>query len=303
VKESIGNSAKSINKSGLSYNTTYYWKVVAKDSKGATTEGPVWMFTTSKVPERMVLVEKGSFIMGDSSGLGFDRERPAHEVTIDYEFAIGKYEITFDEYNVFCRDSNRESPYDEGWGRGRRPVINVTWYDAIAYCNWLSELESLPKAYDENGRLLDMSGRVTDDPSKVLGYRLPTEAEWEYAAKGGASISHYRYSGGDEVGKVAWYYSNSFGKTQEVGKKIFNELGLFDMSGNVWEWCSDSYRDDFYSLSTGKNPYNNEVSSFRVSRGGGFSDSEIYLRVESRFHYNVLTAAKDLGFRVCRTLF
>ena len=303
VKESIGNSAKSINKSGLSYNTTYYWKVVAKDSKGATTEGPIWRFTTSKVPERMVLVEKGSFIMGDSSGLGFDRERPAHEVTIDYEFAIGKCEITFDEYDVFCRDSNRESPYDEGWGRGRRPVINVTWYDAIAYCNWLSELESLPKAYDENGRLLDMSGRVTDDPSKVLGYRLPTEAEWEYAAKGGASISHYRYSGGDEVGKVAWYYSNSFGKTQEVGRKIFNELGLFDMSGNVWEWCSDSYRDDFYSLSTGKNPYNNEVSSFRVSRGGGFSDSEIYLRVESRFYYNVLTAAKDLGFRVCRTLF
>ncbi|WP_258367509.1 SUMF1/EgtB/PvdO family nonheme iron enzyme [Mesotoga sp. TolDC] len=303
VKESTGNSAKSINKSGLSYNTTYYWKVVAKDSKGATTEGPIWKFTTSKVPEGMVLVEKGSFIMGDSSGLGFDRERPAHEVIIDYEFAIGKYEITFDEYDVFCRDSNRESANDEGWGRGRRPVINVTWYDAVAYCNWLSESEGLPKAYDENGKLLDKNGRVTDDPSEVLGYRLPTEAEWEYVAKGGNSISFHRYSGGDEVGKVAWYYSNSFGKTHEVGKKTCNELGLFDMSGNVWEWCSDSYNDDFYSRSSGKNPYNNEISSFRVSRGGGFSDSANYLRVESRFYYNTLTAAKDLGFRICRTVF
>uniref|UniRef100_UPI002FDAA97C SUMF1/EgtB/PvdO family nonheme iron enzyme n=1 Tax=Mesotoga prima TaxID=1184387 RepID=UPI002FDAA97C len=276
VKESTGNSAKSINKSGLSYNTTYYWKVVAKDSKGATTEGPIWKFTTSKVPEGMVLVEKGSFIMGDSSGLGFDRERPAHEVIIDYEFVIGKYEITFDEYDVFCRDTDRESANDEGWGRGRRPVINVTWYDAVAYCNWLSDLEGVPKAYDENGKLLDKNGRVTDDPSKVLGYRLPTEAEWEYAAKGGASISLHRYSGGDEVGKVAWYYSNSFGKTQEVGKKTCNELGLFDMSGNVWEWCSDSYHDDFYSRSSGNNPYNNDDSSFRVSRGGGFSDSANY---------------------------
>jgi len=303
VKESTGNSAKSINKSGLSYNTTYYWKVVAKDSKGATTEGPIWKFTTSKVPEGMVLVEKGSFIMGDSSGLGFDRERPAHEVIIDYEFVIGKYEITFDEYDVFCRDTDRESANDEGWGRGRRPVINVTWYDAVAYCNWLSDLEGVPKAYDENGKLLDKNGRVTDDPSKVLGYRLPTEAEWEYAAKGGASISLHRYSGGDEVGKVAWYYSNSFGKTQEVGKKTCNELGLFDMSGNVWEWCSDSYHDDFYSRSSGKNPYNNEDSSFRVSRGGGFSDSANYLRVESRFYYNTLAAAKDLGFRICRTVF
>ena len=303
VKESTGNSAKSINKSGLSYNTTYYWKVVAKDSKGATTEGPIWKFTTSKVPEGMVLVEKGSFIMGDSSGLGFDRERPAHEVIIDYEFVIGKYEITFDEYDVFCRDTDRESANDEGWGRGRRPVINVTWYDAVAYCNWLSDLEGVPKAYDENGKLLDKNGRVTDDPSKVLGYRLPTEAEWEYAAKGGASISLHRYSGGDEVGKVAWYYSNSFGKTQEVGKKTCNELGLFDMSGNVWEWCSDSYHDDFYSRSSGNNPYNNDDSSFRVSRGGGFNDSANYLRVESRFYYNTLTAAKDLGFRICRTIF
>ena len=303
VKESTGNSAKSINKSGLSYNTTYYWKVVAKDSKGATTEGPIWKFTTSKVPEGMVLVEKGSFIMGDSSGLGFDRERPAHEVIIDYEFVIGKYEITFDEYDVFCRDTDRESANDEGWGRGRRPVINVTWYDAVAYCNWLSDLEGVPKAYDENGKLLDKNGRVTDDPSKVMGYRLPTEAEWEYAAKGGASISLHRYSGGDEVGKVAWYYSNSFGKTQEVGKKTCNELGLFDMSGNVWEWCSDSYHDDFYSRSSGNNPYNNDDSSFRVSRGGGFNDSANYLRVESRFYYNTLTAAKDLGFRICRTVF
>ncbi len=85
--------------------------------------------------------------MGDSSGLGFDRERPAHEVTIDYEFAIGKYEITFDEYNVFCRDSNRESPYDEGWGRGK--TSNKRYLvRCYAYYNWLSELEKPPKKHE-----------------------------------------------------------------------------------------------------------------------------------------------------------
>ena len=311
TKISTSQSGKTLSKGNLSAGTTYYWKVVAKDSKGATAEGPVWRFTTQSVPTassytpssivpQMVLVEKGSFMMGDTWGGGSDAEKPTHKVTFTYNFYIGKYEVTFSEYDAFCEATGRSKPSDSGWGRGSRPVINVSWWDAIAYCNWLSEKEKLPKAYDKDGNFLDKDGRVTTDPSKVVGYRLPTEAEWEYAARGGKKSRGYKYSGSDNVGDVTWYYSNSGGKTQEVGKKAPNELGIYDMSGNVWEWCSDWYGN--YSSSAQTNPYYSTAGSARVYRGGSWGNDATGVRVAFRGYASPTFTYSDLGFRICRTV-
>jgi len=262
--------------------------------------------------------------MGDTWGDGYDDEKPTHEVMLTYDFYIGKYETTFDEYDAFCEATGRSKPDDwgwwaeEGWGRGKRPVINVTWWDAIDYCNWLSEKEKLPKAYDSNGNLLDKDGRVTTDPSKVVGYRLPTEAEWEYAARGGSKSKGYKYSGSDNVDDVAWYWQNSGDKyltgdwdadtiiknncrTQEVGKKAPNELDLYDMSGNVWEWCSDWY--DSYSSSAQTNPYNSGSRRvLRVIRGGSWGRIAAYVRVAFRSYDSPTRTSFNFGFRICRTV-
>ncbi|SSC12402.1 conserved exported protein of unknown function [Mesotoga infera] len=250
--------------------------------------------------QNMVLVEKGSFTMGDTWGDGYSDEKPVHTVTFTYDFYIGKYEVTFEEYDIFCEATGRSKPSDNNWGRETRPVINVSWNDAVAYCNWLSEKEKLPKAYDSNGNLLDKDGRITTDPSKVVGYRLPTEAEWEYAARGGNKSRGYKFAGSDNVNDVAWYTSNSGSKTQEVGKKLPNELGIYDMSGNVWEWCSDWYVS--YSSSAQTNSYNSNNGSNRVYRSGSWVNIEAVARVAYRSFYTPTYTSHYLGFRICRTV-
>jgi len=277
-----------------------------------------YIFTFESVMAiRGVLVEGGTFTMGDTWGGGDSDEKPTHKVTFSYNFYIGKYETTFDEYDAFCEATGRSKPNDKGWGRGTRPVINVSWWDAIAYCNWLSEKEKLPKAYDSNGNFLDKDGRITTDPSKVVGYRLPTEAEWEYAARGGNKSKGYKYSGSDNIDDVAWYWQNSGDnyltgdwdentivknncRTQEVGKKAPNELGIYDMSGNVWEWCSDWYGN--YSSSAQTNPYNSTADFFRVARGGSWGNYATHSRVASRRRNSPASASRNLGFRITRTV-
>ncbi len=233
-------------------NTSYTWsgysegphkfEVRMQDNYGEYSEPAEWTFTYSTgtvVVGEMVLVEKGTFMMGDEFGDLWHGCGPVHQVTLTYDFYMGKYEVTFKEYDAFCEATGRSKPSDRDWGRGNRPVINVSWWDAIAYCNWLSEKEGLPVAYRlwgeaSEGQMLDANGNVTTDITKVLGYRLPTEAEWEYAARGGKHHSPYKYSGSDNVDEVAWYEGNSGDKTHEIGLKLPNALGIYDMSGNVW---------------------------------------------------------------------
>ena len=238
--------------------------------------------------------------MGDTWGDGYNDEKPTHKVTFTYDFYMGKYEVTFDEYDAFCTATKRTKPSDNGWGRGNRPVINVSWFDAIAYCNWLSDKENLPKAYDDKGNFLDKDGRVTTDPSKVVGYRLPTEAEWEYASRGGNKSQGYKYAGSDTIDEVAWYYSNSGKETQEVGKKLPNELGIHDMSGNVWEWCSDWYAS--YTSAAKTNPYSNS-DSYQIYRGGGWVNYVAFARVVNRSYGSPASTYYYLGFRIARTAF
>jgi len=264
-----------------------------------TESEPTIKSITSRNGDELIYVEGGIFIMGDTWGDGFLNEKPPHEVELTYDFYIGKYEVTFDEYDRYCRESGATRPSASGFGRGQRPVINVSWNDATAYCNWLSEREKLPKAYDNDGNMLDKDGRVTTDITKVLGFRLPTEAEWEYAARGGNKSKGYKYSGSDNVDDVAWSPSNSGVITHEVGQKERNELGIYDMSGNVREWCSDCYSN--YTSSAQTNPYNNSGSG-RVYRGGSWLKDEVVVRVGGRDSNSPTYTYLDLGFRIARTV-
>jgi len=166
--------------------------------------------------------------------------KPIHPVTLS-SFWLGKYPVTFEEYDRFCDATDREKPDDEGWGLGRRPVINVSWDDAQGYCQWLSR----------------QTGKT---------YRLPTEAEWEFAARGGILSKGFQYAGSNDLGEVAWHKKNSGKKSQLVGEKKPNELGLHDMSGNVSEWCGDWYED--YSTGTQTNPKGPTKGTERVFRSG-----------------------------------
>jgi len=179
--------------------------------------------------ENFVFVEGGTFQMGSNDG--DSDEKPVHSVTVS-SFYVGKFEVTQKEYqNVMGKNPS----YFKG---ENNPVENVTWYDAVKYCNKRSEKEGRTPSYNINGN------NVTCDFS-ANGYRLPTEAEWEYAARGGNKSQNYKYSGSNKIGDVAWYDSNSGLRTHPVGQKAPNELGIYDMTGNVWEWCWDWYDGNY----------------------------------------------------------
>jgi formylglycine-generating enzyme len=233
----------------------------------------------------LIAVQGGSFDMGSNDG--DSDEKPIHSVTLS-DFYIGKYEVTQEQYEKVMG----KNPSDFKNSGKNAPVESVTWYDAVEFCNKLSEQEGLQKCYSGSGN------SIKCDFSKN-GYRLPTEAEWEYAAKGGSKSKGYKYSGSNNLGEVGWYEDNSGGKTHSVGGKKSNELGIYDMSGNVWEWCWDWYGD--YSSSAQTNPHGQGSGSYRVLRGGSWFYYARYCRTANR-NVNLYPTYSNfnVGFRLSR---
>jgi len=280
------------------------------------------------VTSEMVRVQGGTFRMGktrdDPEEEEWEKnEKPVHEVELTYDYWMGRFPVVFAEYDQYCREKGLKLAYADGMGRGNRPVIWVDWNDAIGYCNWLSEKEGLAVAYDSKGYLLDSNGRQTTDITQVEGYRLPTEAEWEYAARGGQKATKdWLYAGSDNLGEVGWYRQNSGDKwlpedehtewglstieanncrTHPVGKKAPNELGLYDMSGNVSEWCYDGYGN--YGSSSQTNPTRfTYLAGCQVIRGGGWYASARDCRVTARNLDYLPSSSGPHGFRLARTV-
>lgn len=241
--------------------------------------------------DEMVKVEGGTFTMGATAEQGSDYdsdELPTHQVTLS-DYYIGKYEVTQQlweyvmSYSGTCADGSSMSAYasdvwlgsdpSSSYGVGDYyPAYYVSYYDIVDIF--------LP-------RLNKITGRT---------YRLPTEAEWEFAARGGKQSKGYKYSGSDNIGDVAWYYENSGSKTHQVGTKEPNELGIYDMSGNVWEWCGDWYGS--YSSSAQTNPTGPSSGSYRVLRGGSWGDNAGGCRVSYRDYSDPSYLDYFYGFRV-----
>ncbi len=225
--------------------------------------------TKNGVDIEMVPVEGGTFTMGCTNEQGddcWDDEKPAHSVTLS-GFYMGKYEVTQAQWKAVMGSNPSRFKGDN------LPVEQVSWYDCQDFIRKLNQL----------------TGEK---------FRLPTEAEWEYAARGGNKSRGYKYAGGNNIDEVAWYDGNSGERTHPVGKKRPNELGLYDMSGNVWEWCSDWYDEDYYGNSPQNNPQGPASGSSRVFRGGSWDYLAILCR--SAFRYYLTPGYRNdlMGFRL-----
>ena len=249
------------------------------------------LHSQNKIPET-ILVEGGTYRMGINESKYFD-EFPDHSVTLN-SFYIGKYEVTTDEYKGFCRTAGFEMPV----GDGKMAASNISWEEAILYCNWLSRVEHLDRCYRIKRDNKLKSFIVTFDKN-ANGYRLPTEAEWEYAARAGVNRKQYAFSGSDNADEVAWYAGSS-NMLHNVGELKPNDLGIYDMTGNVQEWCFDVYLEEFYKKSPKENPICEKGALSRVSRGGSFMDYEGSLRITKRFYNLQNHKSETIGFRVAR---
>lgn len=262
-------------------------------------------------PKEMVLVPGGVFTMGDTRGNGFENDLPTHSVTVD-SYYIDKCEVTQKEWNAVMGSWDKDMYDDDVLGYGDNfPVFYSSWYAILKFCNLRSINDGLTPVYTVFGSTNPYDwGSVPDDRDdswddaicdrNANGYRLPTEAEWEYAARGATNTPDYLYSGSDDINAVAWYESNSDNAPHPVGTKTSNSIGIFDMSGNVWEWVWDWYEDDYYTVSPSINPTGPMSGSGRVIRGGSWEDHDADCQVSPRDSVNPY-GLFCIGFRLCRS--
>ena len=229
----------------------------------------------------MIIIPAGSFRMGDINGQGSADERPVHTVSIAEPFGIGRYTVTFDEYDHYAHLAKIGRPSDNGWGRGRRPVINVSWHEAAAYAQWLAE----------------QTGKA---------YRLPSEAEWEYAARAGTETAYWW---GDEIGtnraNCAGSGSDEWSGKQTAPVDAFppNPWGLHDTVGNVWEWVQDPWHRDYAGAPTDGSVWAQDGNDDRrVLRGGSWDDRRANARASFRNDYGPDFRGADIGFRLACVL-
>jgi formylglycine-generating enzyme required for sulfatase activity len=253
------------------------------------------------VPD-MVRIPGGTFTMGSPAGEpepSNDNEGPQHRVTVS-SFYLGKYEVTQKEY----QDAAGKNPSDVTGDN--LPVSRVSWYDVIEFCNILSRKEGLTPAYTINKSRTDPNNTGSTDNIKwsvtwnrnATGYRLPTEAEWEYACRAGTTTAYN--TGAKITDNLGWYKENSGDKVHPVGQKPANAWGLHDMHGNVYEWCWDWYGN--YANGTQTDPTGPVSGATRVYRSGGWGDRAEYSRSAYRSKFGVPTHInKYIGFRVART--
>ncbi len=253
----------------------------------------------SSVGSELVFIKGGTFQMGSNSAEAGSDEKPLHSVSVS-DFFMGKYEVTQKNWQAVMGNNPSSFKGDN------LPVENIEWYDAIEFCNKLSQKKGLQPYYTIDRTIKDknnLNKNNYDDRKWTImftgsnGYRLPTEAEWEYAARAG---QEYKYAGSDYIDGVAWYEENSDKKTHAVGQKTPNAWGLYDMSGNVWEWCWDWYSSSYYAVSPSTNPAGAISGSYRVLRGGSWDYSAEYCRVGDR-DYSLPYSSFHYGFRLCRT--
>ena len=287
---------------GLTAGTEYCYNVTAVNEIGesehsteacaTTEEAPIVIetITVNGVSFNMIQVEGGTFIMGSVynpfDGItDYADEEPAHNVTLT-TYSIGETEVTQELWKAVM-GSDSPASWGENTGNDvyypQRPAEFISWVECQTFITNLNQL----------------TGK---------NFRLPTEAEWEYAARGGNRSKGYMYSGSDDVGEVAWYSGNLVDvegktKTHDVKTKKANELGIYDMSGNVLEWCNDWYGDHYYGNSPGENPQGPDQAEtsteHRVCRGGGWGHEAEYCRVAKRFSKEQETCASNYGFRLC----
>lgn len=258
--------------------------------------------TVNNLKIDMIYVEGGTFMMGSTSEQTNpdDDEKPVHEVDLN-SYYIGKTEVTVSQFAQFIKATNYRTDADKigrsyvwdgkewvlqngiNWqfdaqgklrdiSENEHPVIHVSWNDAKAYCEWLSQ---------------QVGAKIS----------LPTEAQWEYAARGGKNHQGFKYSGSNTINQVA-VHSLEPAHTVPVATKTANELGIYDMTGNVWEWCHDWYSSTYYGNSPKQNPDNIEKSSYCVLRGGSWRNGALHSRVAYRYYTDPIRSFSAVGFRI-----